>query len=388
MRRINNIQISEIVSVAFAEQAQPRRSILTDRKKAVDDGQGAFSHYISDVVHSGDYYPFGMEMMGRGYEGTRYRYGFQGQESDDEVKGDGNSVNYKYRMHDARIGRFFAVDPLAAKYPWNSVYAFSENVVINAIEFEGLEAHVLTQTFDGEGNFQSSTFVWDEKASPVEEGQIHYVKRVVTENSITRTSSIVDADDVDYYGGNLNPTPAPSSVLGTTDYYRFRDNDFNIRQTLMDTWYTWQPSSPDYYLDYGDKYVHIFSDELYPKLSPEGQIWLEDALENLQNAIEAKLKTNPSIELNNSAFTKFAFDSHVAAYENAGLFDLPIKDLTLIATTPDAMDLFTYKSVKQISKIMQDYFQHAQENPVKTTYEILKFAIYLYNIFSDDEEED
>jgi RHS repeat-associated protein len=139
MRRINNIQISEIVSVAFAEQAQPRRSILTDRKIAVDDGQGAFSHYISDVVHSGDYYPFGMEMMGRGYEGTRYRYGFQGQEKDDEIKGNGNSVNYKYRMHDPRIGRFFAVDPLAAKYPYNSTYAFSENRVIDGIELEGLE---------------------------------------------------------------------------------------------------------------------------------------------------------------------------------------------------------------------------------------------------------
>jgi len=68
-----------------------------------------------------------------------YRYGFQGQEMDDEVKGKGNSVNYKYRMHDPRVGRFFAVDPLAGKYPHNSPYAFSENVVIHMIELEGLE---------------------------------------------------------------------------------------------------------------------------------------------------------------------------------------------------------------------------------------------------------
>jgi RHS repeat-associated protein len=51
----------------------------------------------------------------------------QGQEHDDEVKGEGNSVNYKYRMHDPRVGRFFAVDPLSPKYPPNSTYAFSEN---------------------------------------------------------------------------------------------------------------------------------------------------------------------------------------------------------------------------------------------------------------------
>jgi RHS repeat-associated protein len=69
-----------------------------------------------------------------------YRYGFQGQESDNEVKGEGNSVNYKYRMHDPRIGRFFAVDPLEKSYPWNSPYAFSENRVIDATELEGLES--------------------------------------------------------------------------------------------------------------------------------------------------------------------------------------------------------------------------------------------------------
>jgi len=68
-----------------------------------------------------------------------YSYGFQGQERDDEVKGAGNSVNFKYRMHDPRLGRFFAVDPLHRKYPYNSPYAFSENTVINAVELEGLE---------------------------------------------------------------------------------------------------------------------------------------------------------------------------------------------------------------------------------------------------------
>ncbi len=66
-------------------------------------------------------------------------YSFQGQERDDEIKGEGNSINFKYRMHDPRVGRFFVVDPLAIKYPHNSVYGFSENIVINAIELEGLE---------------------------------------------------------------------------------------------------------------------------------------------------------------------------------------------------------------------------------------------------------
>jgi RHS repeat-associated protein len=69
----------------------------------------------------------------------RYRYGFQGQEKDNQLKGKGNSYNYKYRMDDPRIGRFLSIDPKADDYPWNSSYAFSEDVVINAVEMEGLE---------------------------------------------------------------------------------------------------------------------------------------------------------------------------------------------------------------------------------------------------------
>lgn len=72
-----------------------------------------------------------------------YRYGFQGQEKDDEIKGEGNSINYKYRMHDPRIGRFFAVDPLASSYPFYSPYAFSGNRVIDATELEGLEPNII-----------------------------------------------------------------------------------------------------------------------------------------------------------------------------------------------------------------------------------------------------
>ena len=67
-------------------------------------------------------------------------------EKDDEVSGSWNSINYKYRMHDPRIGRFFAVDPLAADYPHNSPYAFSENRVIDGVELEGLEYYPVNPT--------------------------------------------------------------------------------------------------------------------------------------------------------------------------------------------------------------------------------------------------
>lgn len=78
-------------------------------------------------------------MPGRTYSSPAYRYGFQGQEKDDELKGEENSLNYTFRMHDPRVGRFFATDPLEKSYPYYSPYAFSGNRVIDSGELEGLE---------------------------------------------------------------------------------------------------------------------------------------------------------------------------------------------------------------------------------------------------------
>jgi RHS repeat-associated protein len=86
--------------------------------------------------------PFGVTLDGRNMTlagAEDYRYGFQGQEIDNEVKGKNNSVNYKYRMHDPRVGRFFARDPLAKNYPFISPYSFSGNKVTAWVELEGLE---------------------------------------------------------------------------------------------------------------------------------------------------------------------------------------------------------------------------------------------------------
>ena len=112
-------------------------SVVSDRKLVADPLN--FTNFTADVLTYNDYYPFGQLLPNRHGSSDNYRYGFQGQEKDDEVKGEGNSLNYKFRMHDPRVGRFFAVDPLFMEYAYNSPYAFSENTVINAVELEGLE---------------------------------------------------------------------------------------------------------------------------------------------------------------------------------------------------------------------------------------------------------
>jgi RHS repeat-associated protein len=76
-----------------------------------------------------------------------YMYGFNGQEKDNEIKGDGNSLTFKYRAYDARLGKFLSVDPLSKSYPWNSCYAFAENDVVRCIDLEGRERSIVIYDF-------------------------------------------------------------------------------------------------------------------------------------------------------------------------------------------------------------------------------------------------
>jgi len=78
-----------------------------------------------------------MLVPNRNYSSPSYRYGFQGQEKDDEVKGSGNSYDFGARMHDPRIGRFLSNDPKERIYPQQSVYAYAANSVIALIDENG-----------------------------------------------------------------------------------------------------------------------------------------------------------------------------------------------------------------------------------------------------------
>jgi RHS repeat-associated protein len=68
-----------------------------------------------------------------------YRYGFNGKEQDNEVKGVGNWIDYGMRTYDPRIGRFPSLDPLTAKYPWYSPYQYAGNKPVWKKDIDGLE---------------------------------------------------------------------------------------------------------------------------------------------------------------------------------------------------------------------------------------------------------
>jgi RHS repeat-associated protein len=59
--------------------------------------------------------PFGMQMETRSFTSGEYRFGFNGKEKDDEIKGAGNAVDFGARIYDGRLGRWLNVDPLLDK---------------------------------------------------------------------------------------------------------------------------------------------------------------------------------------------------------------------------------------------------------------------------------
>jgi RHS repeat-associated protein len=82
-------------------------------------------------------YPFGSLKPLR-YSGSNdYRFGFNGMEVDDEVKGDNNSLDFGARIYDPRIGRFLSLDPKWKSFPFMSPYVFAGNNPLRFIDKEG-----------------------------------------------------------------------------------------------------------------------------------------------------------------------------------------------------------------------------------------------------------
>lgn len=86
-----------------------------------------------------------MIQPGRKYEAeSGYRYGFNGKENDNEVKGEGNQQDYGMRIYDPRLGRFLSEDPIAKQYPELTPYQFASNSPVASIDLDGLEGLVAT----------------------------------------------------------------------------------------------------------------------------------------------------------------------------------------------------------------------------------------------------
>lgn len=116
---------------------------ISDKKIGNSLNDSTVDYFDPQIINAQDYYPFGMLQPGRSYTrsgSTKYRYGLNGKENDNEVKGEGNQIDFGFRVYDPRLGKFLSVDPLYQKYPQYSPYHFSSNQPIHTRELEGLES--------------------------------------------------------------------------------------------------------------------------------------------------------------------------------------------------------------------------------------------------------
>ncbi len=96
-----------------------------------------------------------MQEPGRTFSSSsNYRYGFNGKESDNEIKGQGVEIDYGRRIYDTRIAKFLSLDPLQSKYPELTPFQFANNSPITNIDLDGLEEYHYSLTLDKQGKTQ------------------------------------------------------------------------------------------------------------------------------------------------------------------------------------------------------------------------------------------
>ncbi|MCX6148624.1 MAG: hypothetical protein NTW25_15425 [Candidatus Kapabacteria bacterium] len=100
----------------------------------VTRGQAPF---VVDEKAVNDYYPYGMLISDRSWSSGSSRYGYNGKEMDNELKGTGNSLDFGDRIFDPRIIRFPTPDKLKDRFAFQSSYVYANNNPIWAIDKNG-----------------------------------------------------------------------------------------------------------------------------------------------------------------------------------------------------------------------------------------------------------
>lgn len=141
----------------------------------------------------------------------------------------------------------------------------------------------------------------------------------------------------------LAPVKAPASVLGTTRYYQWREND---RQRRLGN------HSSSYYQEFGDKYANRFMEGTYHLLSDHGKEWSENVFLSLQEDLENLLDRYPMIEHNEDQLRKRIVRHHIRAYRASGFNYLSARDKFHIIKSIDLKDLLSMNGFSQAYRIL------------------------------------
>lgn len=149
---------------------------------------------------------FGMPISGRTYNAQNYAFGFNGKLKDTEWTGnEGSHLDFGARVYDSRIGRWTATDPLAAKYPSLSPYAFVGNMPIIAVDPDG--ERIVIKYRDDNGKRQKYVY----QPGVEYEGDNEFVKQTVT------ALNVLNENDTKGIIQNLSDMKRIRRIKHTTD---------------------------------------------------------------------------------------------------------------------------------------------------------------------------
>ena len=195
------------------------------------------------------------------------------------------------------------------------------------------------------------------------------------ENEGNNEGGETDGDDNIYRDDHNDDSiifPSPlTEFIGRPEFYDERHNDFLSRFP--------NKNAPEYYKKYGYKYCKKFQDETRHKLSEAGKEWVDKTLVALQLKLNAIIMKDPLLELNETQLKTAAFDSHVEAYIESGVLELPLSDKIDILLTVDWVDLSSSEGFKQVLNIIGAQLIHYVTYPD----DMLADASYLKNNYSD-----
>jgi RHS repeat-associated protein len=115
---------------------------IGDKRYGVTTDDSTVVYYNPELVSANDYYPFGMQQYARSWTEPNvgnYRFGYNGKEQDNEVKGAGDQIDYGMRVYDPRVGRFMSLDPFTKKYAELTPYQYASNGPVSGVDMDGLE---------------------------------------------------------------------------------------------------------------------------------------------------------------------------------------------------------------------------------------------------------
>ena len=295
----------------------------------------------ASIISYEEYYPYGDTSYRAGRnasEVSQKRYRYTGKEKDEES----GLYYHGARYYACWLGRWTAADPIGIGDGLN-VYMYVHGNPVSGVDPSGTQTENNEATVSDEYN--------DDKAK---ENLINEIRKHVLpdlgDEGQKKVESIIEkikdgSFDEEIYKEGIVGKPGLGSKVKPTNfrhliknkdlqdlYYIARARDYQIRNATSEI--------PEYYVQYGAKYMFRFKYETRNELSDITAInWLDDTLYNLQDSLEEILYIHPNCENESGSLYKKAFESHVDAYLKAGFCDLDLFEWIDVAGTPDGRDI-------------------------------------------------